>query len=42
MRSARLANSREWPQWRSSSEFKAVRDKSAAARGGTSRAERGH
>src|SRR6185369_13556567 len=38
---ARLANSREWPQWRSSSEFKAVRDKSAAARGGTSRAERG-
>jgi len=39
---ARLANSREWPQWRSSSEFKAVRDKSAAARGGTSRAERGH
>jgi len=39
---ARLANSREWPQWRSSSEFKAVRDKSAAARGGTSRGERGH
>ena len=39
---ARLANGREWPQWRSSSEFKAVRDKSAAARGGTSRAERGH
>ncbi|HYU95355.1 MAG TPA: M28 family metallopeptidase [Sphingomicrobium sp.] len=38
---ARLANGREWPQWRSSSEFKAVRDKSAAARGGTSRGERG-
>jgi Zn-dependent M28 family amino/carboxypeptidase len=29
---ARLANSRAWPQWTSSSEFREVRDKSAAAR----------
>jgi Zn-dependent M28 family amino/carboxypeptidase len=29
---ARLANSRAWPQWSSSSEFRQVRDKSAAAR----------
>jgi len=30
---ARLANSREWPQWNASSEFRQVREKSAAARG---------
>jgi Zn-dependent M28 family amino/carboxypeptidase len=29
---ARLANSREWPQWNASSEFAKVRDKSAAVR----------
>jgi Zn-dependent M28 family amino/carboxypeptidase len=29
---ARLANSRTWPQWNAGSEFKQVRDKSAAAR----------
>jgi len=28
----RLANSRDWPQWRTSSEFRKVRDESAAAR----------
>ncbi len=28
----RLANSREWPQWRATSEFKAVRDTTAAER----------
>jgi Zn-dependent M28 family amino/carboxypeptidase len=28
----RLANSREWPEWRATSEFKTVRDASAAAR----------
>jgi Zn-dependent M28 family amino/carboxypeptidase len=28
----RLANSRDWPEWRASSEFKKVRDQSAAAR----------
>ena len=27
-----LGNSREWPQWKAGSEFKAARDKSAAAR----------
>ena len=27
-----LANSREWPQWKAGSEFKAARDKTAAAR----------
>ena len=27
-----LANSREWPQWKAGSEFKATRDKTAAAR----------
>jgi Zn-dependent M28 family amino/carboxypeptidase len=31
---ARLANGREWPQWNASSEFRAVREKSAASRGG--------
>ena len=30
---SRLANSREWPQWNASSEFRQVREKSAAARG---------
>ncbi len=29
----RLANSREWPQWRASSEFRKVREESSAARG---------
>ena len=28
----RLANSREWPEWKAGSEFKAARDKTAAAR----------
>jgi len=28
----RLANSREWPNWSADSEFRAVRDKSAAER----------
>jgi hypothetical protein len=38
----RLANSRDWPEWRSSSEFKKVRDQSAAARSGNrARGERG-
>jgi len=27
-----LANSREWPQWKPGSEFKAARDKTAALR----------
>jgi hypothetical protein len=27
-----LANSREWPQWKPGSEFKAARDKTAAQR----------
>jgi Zn-dependent M28 family amino/carboxypeptidase len=30
----RLANSREWPNWSSDSEFRAIRDQSAADRGG--------
>jgi Zn-dependent M28 family amino/carboxypeptidase len=30
-----LANSREWPDWSPDSEFRAVRDKTAAERGGT-------
>jgi Zn-dependent M28 family amino/carboxypeptidase len=30
---ARLANSREWPQWNAGSEFKKVRDQSTRARG---------
>jgi len=39
---ARLANSREWPAWRATSEFKKVRDASASARKGTrARGERG-
>ena len=29
-----LANSREWPNWSPDSEFRAIRDKSAAERGG--------
>jgi Zn-dependent M28 family amino/carboxypeptidase len=29
---ARLANSREWPQWKAGAEFKAARDKTAAQR----------
>jgi len=38
----RLANSREWPEWRASSEFKKVRDQSSAARSAKpSRGERG-
>jgi hypothetical protein len=28
----RLANSREWPNWSADSEFRAERDKTAAAR----------
>jgi hypothetical protein len=31
---ARLANSREWPQWNPTSEFAKVREQSAAARSG--------
>jgi Zn-dependent M28 family amino/carboxypeptidase len=31
----RLANSREWPNWSPDSEFRAARDATAAARGGT-------
>jgi hypothetical protein len=39
---ARLANSRDWPEWRASSEFRKVRDESAAARRrGRSGGERG-
>jgi Zn-dependent M28 family amino/carboxypeptidase len=39
---ARLANSREWPQWNASSEFAKVRAKSAAARAqGAGKGERG-
>jgi len=38
----RLANSREWPEWRASSEFKKARDESAASRqGARPRGERG-
>jgi len=29
---ARLANSREWPQWKPGAEFKVARDKTAAQR----------
>ncbi len=29
----RLANSREWPNWSADSEFRTIRDKSAADRG---------
>jgi Zn-dependent M28 family amino/carboxypeptidase len=36
----RLANSREWPEWRASSEFRKVRDQSASSRA-TSKGERG-
>jgi Zn-dependent M28 family amino/carboxypeptidase len=32
---ARLANNREWPQWNANSEFRQVRDKSAASRAGS-------
>jgi Zn-dependent M28 family amino/carboxypeptidase len=32
---ARLANSREWPEWRASSEFRKVREESSAARVGS-------
>ena len=39
---SRLANSRDWPEWRASSEFRKVRDGSATARGGARGAERGH
>jgi len=28
----KLANSREWPEWKAGSEFKAARDKTAAER----------
>ena len=39
---ARLANSRDWPQWNASSEFAKVRAESAGARGGApKRGERG-
>jgi Zn-dependent M28 family amino/carboxypeptidase len=39
---ARLANSREWPQWNPTSEFAKVREKSASARsGGSRKGERG-
>ena len=38
---ARLANSRDWPQWRPSSEFAKVRAQSASARTGGGRPERG-
>jgi Zn-dependent M28 family amino/carboxypeptidase len=34
----RLANSREWPNWSSDSEFRAIRDQSAADRGGAAAA----
>src|SRR5689334_1577164 len=38
----RLANSRDWPEWRASSEFKKVRDQSSAARSAKpNRGERG-
>jgi len=42
---ARLANGREWPQWNADSEFRQARDKSAAARSGSTppaKGERGH
>jgi Zn-dependent M28 family amino/carboxypeptidase len=35
-----LGNSRRWPRWKDGSEFKAVREESASARNGSSRAER--
>ena len=35
----RLANSSEWPNWSSDSEFRAARDRSAADRGGLAPAE---
>jgi len=38
---ARLANSREWPQWNASSEFAKVRSQSAAERSGSSKPLRG-
>jgi Zn-dependent M28 family amino/carboxypeptidase len=38
---ARLANSREWPQWNASSEFAKVRAQSAAERGESSKPLRG-
>jgi len=39
---ARLANSREWPQWNPTSEFAKVREKSASARSnGSRKGERG-
>jgi Zn-dependent M28 family amino/carboxypeptidase len=38
---ARLANSREWPQWNASSEFRQVRDKSARVRSGSVAAKPG-
>ena len=34
---SRLANSREWPQWNAGSEFKQIRDESAATRGEAAR-----
>ena len=34
----RLANSREWPNWSADSEFRAARDQSASARGGSATA----
>ena len=39
---ARLANGREWPRWNAGSEFRQVREKSAAMRGGApAKGERG-
>ncbi|MFL6728880.1 MAG: M20/M25/M40 family metallo-hydrolase [Sphingomicrobium sp.] len=38
---SRLANSRDWPEWRASSEFREVRDQSSSARSGAKGAERG-
>jgi hypothetical protein len=37
----RLANSRDWPQWRPTSEFAKVRVRSSGARTGATRPERG-
>ena len=37
----RLANSRDWPQWRPTSEFAKVRVQSSGARTGATRPERG-
>lgn len=34
---ARLANSRDWPRWNASSEFRKVRDQSEEVRSGTAR-----